>query len=539
MFQPEISEIFKSPVDGRFSEMETMDILNYDSNEFMSSEFFDTIRSVNLEEEDLFKSNLDDFNALSDASSHIEGSISPPRNEVSESERSSTDYTDESVSPGRVVDIIDDSLFELIAPNNFEIQATPVIINQPKPSKIIIQNPNNPKKAVHKQIINQPQIKKFGKNKILKVQSFTANGKSVLVPYGVQTIKVINTGDLKGERIHVTLPNTACRRKVEPMRHKDESHMSVGELTEVKLTSEEKRLLDKEGIQLPAYHPLTKLEDRELKRIRRKIRNKISAQDSRKRKKEYVDNLEDKVRQGSEDNKNLVQRIKELQRKNKTLVAHINKLQSLLFNSSSSKATPSTCLMIVMLSVLLVSLPNINLTKNTTEMSTEQEQVPTSRSLLSTVSKEEDAPNMMDEFFVFNKEDKFDENDADNENSTENDFFKNVEDIEKKYDSLHFESASDDNYFNSLAKNVQNLFNNKNEFSGYISNDYGGFHNKRGFIEPDIDDYEPSNSEPPAKKMKLIDDYYRQNDENFVPFAEKVLSATVQTTNTLGESKDK
>lgn len=64
-------------------------------NLFQSSDFFDTIRSVeNGIQDDFLSSPTDDFNASSDASSNIDGYISP-RNDISESERSSI-FTDES-----------------------------------------------------------------------------------------------------------------------------------------------------------------------------------------------------------------------------------------------------------------------------------------------------------------------------------------------------------------------------------------------------------------------------------------------------------
>lgn len=135
------------------------------------------------------------------------------------------------------------------------------------------------------------------------------------------------------------------------------------------LTPEEKRLLSKEGITLPQNYPLTKHEERELKRIRRKIRNKISAQDSRKRKKEYVDGLEERVKQCTDENQSLLKRIKMLQGQNQSLMNQMKKLQNLISKNntnSSSTAQPATCLMVLLLSMALIAAPNLKLGKRDT-----------------------------------------------------------------------------------------------------------------------------------------------------------------------------
>lgn len=152
--------------------------------------------------------------------------------------------------------------------------------------------------------------------------------------------------------------------------HEDSDDMSSAEscssgYPKLVLTNEEKRLLSKEGITLPTSYPLTKHEERELKRIRRKIRNKISAQDSRKRKKEYIDGLEERVKQCSDENQHLLKRIKMLQNQNHDLMSKMKKLQTLLTKSTGKTAQPATCLMILLLSMALVAVPNLKLSKDT------------------------------------------------------------------------------------------------------------------------------------------------------------------------------
>ncbi|KAK0393087.1 hypothetical protein QR680_000048 [Steinernema hermaphroditum] len=60
----------------------------------------------------------------------------------------------------------------------------------------------------------------------------------------------------------------------------------------LQLSEEEKRTLLHEGYPVPIFLPLNKSEEEALKVVRRKIKNKLSAQESRRRRKLYVDKLE-------------------------------------------------------------------------------------------------------------------------------------------------------------------------------------------------------------------------------------------------------
>lgn len=506
--------------------MENMDVsLNYDNPELMSSEFFDSVLSLENNLEDGFFSTFeDDINLSSDVSSHTDEVLSP-RSLYSESDKNSTctETLDESASVLSSIDGFDDpmlmSLLEPIPNVQFETQSVPAIVKTPvhkTPTKILIQNPNN-KKFIAKPMINASQIKKTPlkvKPQILKVQQIN-NGRPVLLPLSVKGIKILNTSaDV------AALSGSLKRRKIEPAAPispaEDDTNVvsSTNQYPPLNLTAEEKRLLAKEGIQLPSHHPLTKNEERELKRIRRKIRNKISAQDSRKRKKEYVDGLEERIKRGSEENKNLLQRVRELQKQNKTLIAHVSKLQALICNSTTSKATPSTCLMVVLLSALLVTLPNMKLFENK-QISTDQEQGAIRRSLLTT---EDDSLNM-EEFLVFKDDDiefenKFAEDALDIENSTEKEYMKMLEEMSSKYEGLVSEkNSSKMSLFSRVIESVKSFLEKDKELFG--KTDYGGYRNKKGFVEPDVDEYIPTlavDEDPPSKRKKYMTDEYHSPD---------------------------
>ncbi|KAM3610884.1 uncharacterized protein V6R79_010165 [Siganus canaliculatus] len=129
---------------------------------------------------------------------------------------------------------------------------------------------------------------------------------------------------------------------------------------EIVLTEEEKRLLSKEGATIPSHMPLTKAEERTLKRIRRKIRNKQSAQESRKKKKIYVDGLENRVAICTAHNLELQKKVQMLQKQNVSLIEQLRKLQSMVKMSTMKASTTSTCVMVFLLSFCLIIFPSVN-----------------------------------------------------------------------------------------------------------------------------------------------------------------------------------
>ncbi|KAI9559718.1 hypothetical protein GHT06_013723 [Daphnia sinensis] len=114
------------------------------------------------------------------------------------------------------------------------------------------------------------------------------------------------------------------------------SYQPKGSTGVLQLTEEEKRTLLSEGYPVPTRLPLTKAEEKSLKKIRRKIKNKISAQESRRKKKEYMDTLERRAQVLADENSDYRQRLHKLETDNAALQLQLTRLKHLCSKRSNS-----------------------------------------------------------------------------------------------------------------------------------------------------------------------------------------------------------
>ncbi|XP_070163677.1 cyclic AMP response element-binding protein A isoform X1 [Polyergus mexicanus] len=136
-----------------------------------------------------------------------------------------------------------------------------------------------------------------------------------------------NLRGLLAPRLYVTNGTHTTRQPIHTPLISCQPKGSTGVLT---LTEEEKRTLIAEGYPVPTKLPLTKQEEKSLKKVRRKIKNKISAQESRRKKKEYMDGLERRVTMLTNENSSYRDRLNSLEDTNRELLKELQRLQALL-----------------------------------------------------------------------------------------------------------------------------------------------------------------------------------------------------------------
>jgi len=112
------------------------------------------------------------------------------------------------------------------------------------------------------------------------------------------------------------------------------------------VTGEERDVLEREGWELT---------EKNLKKARRKIKNKISAQESRKRKRDYVNNLEERLADYTTENQRLKTDLDKERTEKKSLVSQLRELQQVVGsrfqvkNTKTSGTQTSAAVMVVLL----------------------------------------------------------------------------------------------------------------------------------------------------------------------------------------------
>ncbi|KAM4877558.1 cyclic AMP-responsive element-binding protein 3 [Thomomys bottae] len=166
-----------------------------------------------------------------------------------------------------------------------------------------------------------------------------------------------HTYSLPQEHVSIDLDSGRCGKEEAWMLPQHVGEPPEQEIAGLMLTEEEKSLLEKEGLILPETLPLTKVEEQILKRVRRKIRNKKSAQESRRKKKVYVGGLESRVLKYTAQNQELQNKVQRLEEQNLSLLDQLRKLQAMLIEISNKTSSTSSCVLVLLFSFCLFFVP--------------------------------------------------------------------------------------------------------------------------------------------------------------------------------------
>jgi hypothetical protein len=112
---------------------------------------------------------------------------------------------------------------------------------------------------------------------------------------------------------------------------------------------------------LPTHLPLTKSEQKILKLVRRKIRNKKSANLSRERKKKYMNGLEKRIDICTKENEILHKTIKNLKHQNMELFTKMKQLQSHLNSLITKNKKASTVVLFISFFMTFYAYPYLDM----------------------------------------------------------------------------------------------------------------------------------------------------------------------------------
>lgn len=155
-----------------------------------------------------------------------------------------------------------------------------------------------------------------------------------------------HTYSLPQEHVSIDLDSGSSGKEEAQMTPLHVEEPAEQEIVRLILTDEEKRLLEQEGLTLPETFPLTKMEEQVLKRVRRKIRNKKSAQESRRKKKVYLGSLESRVLKYTAQNLELQNKVQLLEEQNLSLLDQLRRLQAMVIQISNKTSSSSSCVLV-------------------------------------------------------------------------------------------------------------------------------------------------------------------------------------------------